>query len=185
MSATSTLAPARSPTAASSRPLLQQLSHTATQTNDMEAVRKFYEDFLGLPMVTTLVADFDAVTNDKSNYVHCFFQLADGSCIAFFQFEEGYRDEVFPHTNDPYERHLALRVDERHTVDEFSARAKDLGVEGFVIDHDDFYSLYLIDPNGDPIEVTWHKPSLEHVLDAPKAHKTLDEWLANARKSAK
>jgi len=62
----------------------------------MEAVRRFYEDFLGLPMVTSLVADFDVVTKAKSNYIHCFFQLADGSCIAFFQFEGGFRHDPLP-----------------------------------------------------------------------------------------
>lgn len=159
---------------------LRQLSHTATRTSDMGAVRKFYEDFLGLPMVTSLVADFDAVTNAKSNYIHCFFQLDDGSCIAFFQFEDGYRDDAFPRTSDPYERHLALRVDSKDDVEKMAQRANDSNIEHFVVDHDDFYSLYLLDPDGEQIEVTWHKPSFDVLIDSEKAHHILNDWLEKA-----
>jgi glyoxylase I family protein len=160
--------------------LLRQLSHTATRTRDMAATRKFYEDFLGLPMVTTMVADFDAVTNAASNYIHCFFQLADGSSIAFFQFEDGYRDEAFPRSSDPYERHLALRVDDKATVEAFAERAEAHGIGNFIVDHDDFYSLYLLDPDGEQIEVTWHKPSLDGLIDTRKAHEVLTDWLSKA-----
>jgi glyoxylase I family protein len=162
--------------------LLRQLSHTATRTRDMEAVRKFYEDFLGLPMVTSMVADFDAVTQAPSNYIHCFFQLADGSCVAFFQFEDGYRDEAHPRSSDPYERHLALRVDDIETVEAYKKRADEFGIDSFIVDHDDFYSLYLLDPDGEQVEVTWHKPSLEALVDPDAAHKQLADWLAAARK---
>lgn len=162
--------------------LVRQLSHTATRTKDMEATRVFYEDFLGLPMITSLVADFDAVTNDTSNYIHCFFQLADGSAVAFFQFEDGYRDDVFPRTSDPYERHLALRVDTKEVVEDFQRKANERGLQNFIIDHDDFYSLYLHDPDGDQIELAWHKPSLEQLVDPEKARRVLKDWLAAAKK---
>ena len=162
--------------------LLRQLSHTATRTKDMEAIRHFYEDFLGLPLVVTMTADFDAVTNSRSNYVHCFFELADGSFVAFFQFEDGYRGEPAPRTSDPYERHLALRVDDIDTVHRYEVRAKEFSVDHFIVDHDDFYSLYLVDPDGEQVEVAWHKPSLASLVDGPKAHRDLEEWLASARK---
>ena len=162
--------------------VLRQLSHTATRTRDMEATRRFYEDFLGLPLVATMLADFDVVTNEPSNYIHCFFQLADKSCIAFFQFEEGFRDDPAPHSSDPYERHLAVRVDDKEMVDRYADRAKNLGIEAFIVDHDDFYSLYSLDPNGEQLEVTWHKPSYDLLLDADAAHRTLERWLTDATK---
>jgi glyoxylase I family protein len=164
------------------KPTLRQISHTATRTSDMEATRRFYEDFLGLPMVATMLADFDVVTNERSNYIHCFFQLADTSCIAFFQFEEGFRDQPIPHSSDPYERHIAVRVDDKETVDRYADRAKTLGIEAFIVDHDDFYSLYSLDPNGEQVEVTWHKPSYDLLIDADVAHRTLERWLADASK---
>jgi glyoxylase I family protein len=162
--------------------VLRQLSHTATRVRDMEATRRFYEDFLGMPMVTTMVAAFDVVTNKPSNYIHCFFQLADNSCIAFFQFEEGFRDEPLPHSSDPYERHLALRVDDKAAIDRYADRAKEFGIEAFIVDHDDFYSLYLLDPDQDRLELTWHKPSFDDLLDMDVAHHTLENWLAKAAK---
>jgi glyoxylase I family protein len=161
---------------------LRQISHTATRTRDMEAIRRFYEDFLGLPMVATLLADFDVVTNKPSNYIHCLFQLADNSCIAFFQFEDGFRDDPAPRCSDPYERHLAIRVDDKASIERYADRAKAFGIEAFIVDHDDFYSLYLLDPDGEQVEVTWHKPSFDLLLDADVAHKTLKSWLANASK---
>jgi glyoxylase I family protein len=159
---------------------LRQLSHTATRTRDMEATRRFYEDFLGLPMVAAMQADFDVVTNKPSNYIHCFFQLADNSCIAFFQFEDGFRDEPVPHSSDPYERHLAFRVDDKEMVDRYADRAKELGIEAFILDHDDFYSLYVLDPSEEQLEITWHKPSYDLVLNAGEAHRTLQRWLGDA-----
>lgn len=135
-------------------------------------------------MVTTLVADFDVVTKAKSNYIHCFFQLAGGSCIAFFQFEDGFRDEAFPRSSDPYERHLALRVDEKESVDQFSKRATSLGIGNFIVNHDDFYSLYLLDPDGEQVEVTWHKPSYDGIINPGVAHRVLTNWLSAARNSA-
>ena len=168
----------------SSRPIkevpIRQLSHSATRVRDMRATRKFYEDFLGLPMVTTMIADFDVVTKAPSNYVHCFFQLSDGSAIAFFQFEKGYRDEGPPHSSDPYERHMALRVDHKSTVDEFAVKADQQGIAHFIVDHDDFYSLYLTDPDGDVVEVTWHKPSLEGLINCDVASAALEKWFKGA-----
>ena len=87
---------------------LRQLSHTATRTRDMEATRRFNEDFLGLPMVAAMQADFDVVTNKPSNYIHCFFQLADNSCIAFFQFEDGFREQRI-RLRDQSDRHSRNR----------------------------------------------------------------------------
>jgi catechol 2,3-dioxygenase-like lactoylglutathione lyase family enzyme len=162
--------------------LLAQLSHTATRTRDMEAIRRFYEDYLGLPMVATLTADFDVVTNEPSNYIHCLFEMADGSCVAFFQFEEGFREDPAPRSSDPYERHLAIRVDDKETVHRFLDRSKEFGYEAFIVDHDDFYSLYLLDPDGEQVEVTWHKPSYELIRDVDAAHRTLEAWLAKATK---
>ena len=168
--------------AAGGRTRLVQLSHTATRTHDMEATRRFYEDFLGLPMVATLVADYDAVTQAPSNYIHCFFQLEDGSCIAFFKLQDGFRGDHHVRTSDPYERHLAIRVNDRETVDDYGRRAEEFDIQSFIVDHDDFYSLYLLDPDGDQLEVTWHKPSLDGLLNEEAAHIMLVEWLANARK---
>lgn len=157
---------------------IQQLSHSAVRVRDMEKTRWFYEDLLGLPLTSSLVAHFDVVTNAPSNYIHCFFELADGSAVAFFQFEEGYRDEPFPRISDPYERHTALRADSDESVVRLHERAKSAGVECFTVDHEWCYSLYLTDPDGEIIEITAHRPSAEEVLDHEGARDILEQWLA-------
>ena len=160
-------------------PILQ-MSHAATRVKDMRETRRFYEDFLNLPMSVTMTIDNDPVTKTYTNYVHCFFQVSDGSFLAFFQFEDGTRDEMLPHTSDVFERHLALRVDSLEDAKAYEEKAKEMCFETFTIDHVDFFSLYVLDPDGDQIEITWYKPSLVGLVDVEAAHKMLDEWLIKA-----
>ena len=159
---------------------IKQLSHTAVRVMDMRKTRAFYEDLLGLPMISSQIADFDVVTGEKSNYIHCFFEMADGASLAFFQFEEGFRGALAEHTDDPFERHLGLRADSIEYVDDLYLRAKAAGVNCYIVDHDWCYSLYMIDPDGETVEVTLHRPSADVVLDQPDvARERLEHWLAN------
>ena len=50
-----------------------------------EATRHFYEDLLGFPLVHTEVT---AVPDSKSFFRHLFFDLGDGSSIAFFDLHD-------------------------------------------------------------------------------------------------
>jgi hypothetical protein len=38
------------------------------------------------------------------------------------------------------------------------------------------------DPDGEMVEVTWHKPSLANIIDPATAHRLLDNWLAASPK---
>jgi catechol 2,3-dioxygenase-like lactoylglutathione lyase family enzyme len=158
--------------------LLKQLSHLAVRTERMPEIRRFYEDFLGLPMVTSLVAEENPADGALTGYIHCFFQLADSSCIAFFQIEKGLMGDPFPRTSDALEHHVALRVDDKASVDAYAERARAFGMEPLIIDHEDFYSVYMPDPDGEMVEVTWHKPSVAEIIDPVAAHRILDDWLA-------
>jgi hypothetical protein len=35
------------------------------------------------------------------------------------------------------------------------------------------------DPDGEMVEVTWHKPSVAEIIDPVAAHRILDNWLAS------
>lgn len=154
-------------------------SHTAVRVRDLEQTRRFYEDLVGLPLVSTQVVTTDPETREPTSYVHCFFELADGSSIAFFQFENGIRDEMVPHTRDPFERHLAVRTDSEQNVLDLYQRYQDAGIETFTVDHDWCFSVYANDPDGDTFEVTYHRPSADEVLNMPDdAHARLKEWLS-------
>jgi catechol 2,3-dioxygenase-like lactoylglutathione lyase family enzyme len=64
--------------------MIKGLHHSAYRCRDSEETRKFYEDFLGLKLVGTLAIKIDPST-PKSNVLHTFFQMDDGSCLAFFE----------------------------------------------------------------------------------------------------
>ena len=65
-------------------PPLNKLNHFAWRCRDAEETRHFYEDILGLPLVHTIEADRVPSTGEYAPYFHLFFQMTDGSCIAFF-----------------------------------------------------------------------------------------------------
>ena len=96
------------------------LHHHAFMVKDMEETRHFYEDILGLPLIGTWVERVNPVTGQPDNYVHTFFELADGSCLAFFQFKspESSREasiNKFENSN-PFGHHIALTVDGKDAV---------------------------------------------------------------------
>ena len=64
--------------------LPSRLHHTAYVTKDLEATRAFYEDVLGFPLMATY-CEKDELFGKERTYCHVFFELADGSALAFFQ----------------------------------------------------------------------------------------------------
>ena len=62
-----------------------RLHHHAYVVDDQEATRAFYEDLLGFPLVATW-CEVETVRGKERTYCHTFFELKDGSALAFFQF---------------------------------------------------------------------------------------------------
>ena len=168
--------------------LVKGWSHWAILTYDMEATRHFWENVLGMPLVASLVGDEDWTHGTKANFLHCFFELADGSAVAFFQFEEGAREERFEVSRDAYDLHIALGVEGMENLLSMKQRLLDNGVELVnEIDHGICYSIYTHDPNGMSVEFTTALPNSYEMMEveAQKAHTIMDEWLAlNARRKA-
>ena len=63
----------------------QGLHHFAWRCRDAEETRRFYEDLLGLPLSHIIRLDHVPSTGEYCPYVHLFFEMADGSSIAFFR----------------------------------------------------------------------------------------------------
>ena len=63
---------------------IKGLHHHAVRCRDSEETRKFYEDFLGLPFVGALEIK-ESKSGRKTNTLHTFYQMADGSHLAFFE----------------------------------------------------------------------------------------------------
>ena len=91
--------------------LPSRLHHTAYVTKDLEATRAFYEDAIGLPLSATW-CETDHLFGKDRTYCHVFFDLADGSSLAFFQFaDEEDQKEFGPELPPSPFRHIALNVD--------------------------------------------------------------------------
>ena len=58
--------------------MIRGLHHNAYRCRDSEETRIFYEDFLGLRLVS-------AFEIDQGRGLHIFFEMDDGSCLAFFE----------------------------------------------------------------------------------------------------
>ena len=93
--------------------LAKRLHHTAYVTKDLEATRAFYEDVLGFPLMATY-CEKDELFGKERTYCHCFFELADGSALAFFQFADPDDQAEFgPEIPESPFIHIALQVDEK------------------------------------------------------------------------
>ena len=96
---------------AASAQLPSRLHHTAYVSKDLEATRNFYEDLIGLPLLATW-CESDELFGKERTYCHCFFGLADGSALAFFQFADPEDQALFgPKMPDSPFHHVAMKVD--------------------------------------------------------------------------
>jgi glyoxylase I family protein len=160
---------------------VRRFHHHAFRTNDMEKTRQFYEDVLGMPMIGVFVETTDPVTEEPSNYIHAFFELADGSALAFFQFQEGlYKETAIRGNQDPFDHHIALEVDSQDAIFATRDRLQEHGIEHMLIDHGYCYSIYMHDPNGMQVEFTTKVDRTNEILEkhSKTAHEDLKKWLA-------
>jgi catechol 2,3-dioxygenase-like lactoylglutathione lyase family enzyme len=130
------------------------LHHFAWRCRDAEETRRFYEDVLGLPLVHLIRADHVPSTGEYCPYVHIFFQLRDGSYIAFFDLGDGAA--ALPSPNTPaWVNHIAFEVGSKEELLAAKARLEGAGVSVIgVTDHHFIQSIYFFDPNGIRLELT-------------------------------
>ena len=149
---------------------IRGLHHSAYRCRDSEETRVFYEEFLGLPLVS-------AFEIDEERALHTFFQMADGSCLAFFE-APGKPFEF--KRQDTLDLHIALGVDD----DVFEAMLAKAQAEGREVrgpvDHGFVRSAYFRDPNGYIVELTASTGVHQEMMDpaASKPHEALARWQA-------
>jgi glyoxylase I family protein len=162
--------------------LPERLHHTAYVTKDLEATRAFYEDVIGLPLVATY-CEKDELFGAERVYCHCFFELADGSALAFFQFADAGDQALFgPELPESPFIHIALNVD-AETQAGIERRIAEHGIvapDTYVLDHGYCRSIYVKDPNNMILEFTLDEPSAvaKHAERRASAHDELKRWLA-------
>ena len=156
--------------------MIRRLHHNAYRCRDSERTRAFYEEFLGLPLAGTLEIK-ETKSGRRTETLHTFYQMGDGSYLAFFEAPDMPFEFKAQHD---YDLHIALEVDAA-TLQAMFARGKAEGIDTRGIsDHGFIRSIYFRDPNGYVIELTaktaLHGQSMDPGLNG--AREKLDRWTA-------
>jgi catechol 2,3-dioxygenase-like lactoylglutathione lyase family enzyme len=156
--------------------MLKKLHHNAYRCRDSEETRRFYEDFLGLPLATTLLIN-ETKSGRRTDTLHTFYRLDDGSYLAFFEAPD--MPFTFKAQHD-YDMHIALEVEEKD-LEPMMAKGKAAGIETRgVSDHHFIHSIYFRDPNGYVVELTAKQKNHDEETN-PRvngARAKLDQWQA-------
>ncbi|MFO1082483.1 MAG: VOC family protein [Reyranellaceae bacterium] len=162
--------------------MIKGLHHNAYRCRDSEETRKFYEDFLGLPLVNAFKIETTATGRKTgAGVLHSFFRLDDGSALAFFEAPE--MPFEFKQQHD-FDLHIALEVTPEDLERMFAkGKAEGREVRG-VSDHKFIRSIYFRDPNGYVIELTAKVPGKEGAMDPARngARDILDKWQTDKRR---
>jgi len=156
--------------------MIKGLHHNAYRCRDSEETRRFYEDFLGLPLSGALEIN-QTKSGRQTNTLHTFYRLGDGSFLAFFEAPD--MPFEFKPQHD-FDLHIALEV-ERPVLEAMFARGKAEGRETRgVSDHGFIHSIYFRDPNGYVIELTAKLPGHDEAMDPARngARSIVDRWQA-------
>jgi len=154
--------------------MIRKLHHNAYRCRDSEETRRFYEDFLGLPLAGSLEIT-ETKTGRKTAVLHTFYELDDGSYLAFF--EDPETPFEFKAQRD-FDLHIALEVD-RSVLEPMLEKGRAAGLETRgVSDHHFIHSIYFRDPNGYVIELTAKMPNHDQEMNPAtnQARAILDRW---------
>jgi glyoxylase I family protein len=120
------------------------IHHAAFVCRDVEETIRFYQDFLGFPLVE-LVENRDYIGSS-----HFFFDLGNRTLLGFFDFP-GHDHEAYKETIGALQ-HLAISVDAEQ-FDAAKAKLDAAGMEYLGPDRGVLDSVYFRDPNGMGIEL--------------------------------
>jgi catechol 2,3-dioxygenase-like lactoylglutathione lyase family enzyme len=154
--------------------MIKGLHHNAYRCRDSEETRRFYEEFLELRFAHALRIR-ESMTGRHTDVLHTFYEMGDGSYLAFFEAPD--RPFDFKDQHD-YDLHIALEVDADTLQRMFDkGRSEGREVRG-ISDHRFIRSIYFRDPNGYVIELTAKMPNHDRAMDpaANDANRILDAW---------
>ena len=157
---------------------IRRLHHHAVRTDDMEATRRFYEDILGMPMVSAMKESVDSTNGRKTPFLHCFFEMGDGGSLAFFQFLPDAYGPANKLPQDGIDHHIAMSVPDFDDLAELKAKLDKFGYQNCGINHGFCYSLYVHDPNGMLVEFVGDAVNEVEINEAAaaSAHQELAKW---------
>ncbi len=161
---------------------LQRLHHVAYRCIDAAETKAFYTEFLDLDFNMAIAENEVPSTGEWSPHIHIFFEMEDGSSIAFFELPEddgGMRDEKTPE----WVQHLALKVNDLDILNTYKSRLEAGGIEVIgPTNHTFCQSIYFFDPNGHRLELTVDTmtPELE-ASQKSRAEERLADWSKTKR----
>jgi catechol 2,3-dioxygenase-like lactoylglutathione lyase family enzyme len=156
--------------------MIRKLHHNAYRCSDSEATRRFYEDFLGLPLVEALEIG-ETKTGRATHTLHTFYRLDDGSHLAFFESKE--MPFEFKKQQD-FDLHIALEVGPED-LQPMLAKGRELNIETRgPSDHGMIDSIYFRDPDGYVIELCAKRANHDAQMDPARngARDKLQRWTA-------
>jgi catechol 2,3-dioxygenase-like lactoylglutathione lyase family enzyme len=146
--------------------------HVAYACRDAAATTHFYEDLMEFPLVHTEIKSFGT-----GFFRHVFYDLGDGTAIAFFDLHEvgereGWSSAISTGNGLPvWVNHVAFKADAAKQ-ERVRARMAAEGIEPKMeVDHGWCHSLYFVDPNGILVELCRDTPGFG--VDPEQAHAAL------------
>jgi len=161
---------------------VQGLHHVAYRCTDAAETTDFYTGFLDLEFSMAIAENEVPSTGEFSPHIHIFFQMGDGSSVAFFELPESPDMKLDPGTPS-WVQHLALKVDDLETLESFKKRLVEGGHDVIgPVDHTFCQSIYFFDPSGHRLELTVDTMSDDLASElADLTTPLLEEWSRTKR----
>ena len=135
--------------------LCKKLHHAAFRCKDAAETVEFYTKVLGLKFAHAVGGDNVPSTGRYSPHIHIFFEMEDGSSIAFFECpnDPGNMKDL---ESPDWIQHFAFEVESVEALMQAKARMEQLGIKVLgPVNHEDFVqSIYFFDPSGHRLELT-------------------------------
>lgn len=157
--------------------LCRKFHHVAYRCRDARETVAFYTEVLGLRFTHAVGGDHVPSTGEYDPHIHVFFELEDGSSIAFFEVPNGpggMKDDAM----HDWIQHVAFEVAD---VDTLLRKKAELERSGHDVvgptDHGFLLSIYFHDPSGHRLELTTRTRELGPSPEvAAQARTLLDMW---------
>lgn len=157
--------------------------HIAYRCLDAEQTRWFYQDVMGLRLASAFVFKEAPGSGEVIEYMHLFFELGDGKYLAFFDAPENADPRVLDRKHS-FDVHIAFEVASEAELLDMQQRVREHGKTCFgPVEHEFVRSIYMYDPNGIQVEVTYRCAQHDAIMEAEGRHAaaTIAEWSARTR----